>query len=119
MAPMAGSIIYAYRRNMIHGAIFLAWFLSLELMANHLQITYYALLSIVIFGLTELLFSIREKRIMQFLKTTGILIIPVAIAVGVNFGSMITTYEYSKYSMRGKSELVLPAGEKDDGLKLD
>lgn len=119
MAPMIGSIIYSYRRNAITGAIFLAWFLSLELIANHIQITYYALMAVALFGITELIFSFREKRVLQFVKTTGILIIPLIIAVSVNFGNMLTTYEYSKYSMRGKSELEMPAGKSTDGLDIN
>ena len=119
MAPMIGSIIYAYRKNAIYGALFLSWFLSLQIIANHLQITYYALLALVIFGLTELIFSIREKKLTPFLKTTGILIVPLIIAVSVNFASLLTTYEYGKYSMRGKSELTHPSDQKDDGLNIN
>ena len=119
MAPLIGSIVYAYRRNAIAGAIFLAWFMSLELIANHIQITYYALLAVALFGVTELIFSFREKRVVAFLKTTGILIIPVLIAISVNFGNMLTTYEYSKYSMRGKSELEMPEGKRTDGLDIN
>lgn len=119
MAPLIGSIVYAYRRNAIAGAIFLAWFLSLELIANHIQITYYALLAVAIFGTTELIYSIREKRVVSFFRTTGILIIPVIIAISVNFANMFTTYEYSKYSMRGKSELEMPEGKKTDGLDIN
>lgn len=119
MAPMIGSIIYAYRKNVFHGALFLAWFLSLELMASHLQITYYALLTILLFGATELIFSIKDNRAIQFLKNTALLIVPVIIAVAINFGTILTTYEYSKYSMRGKSELTLPPGQNDRGLQID
>jgi hypothetical protein len=119
MAPMIGSIIYAYRKNALYGALFLAWFLSLEIMANHLQITYYALLAVIIFGITELVFAIKEKTIVIFLRTTGILIIPLLIAVSVNFASMLTTWEYGKYSMRGKSELIPPPGQKEDGLDIE
>jgi hypothetical protein len=119
MAPLIGSIVFAYRRNAIAGAIFMAWFLSLELIANHIQITYYAILTLAIFGITELIFSIRKKRLLEFIKTTGILIIPLLIAVSVNFGNMLTTYEYSKYSMRGKSELEQPPGRRSDGLDIN
>lgn len=119
MAPMIGSIIYAYRKNALYGALFLAWFLSLEIMANHLQITYYALLAVVIFGLTEFIFAIKEGRIMPFVKTTLFLLLPVLLAVSINFASMLTTYEYSKYSMRGKSELTPPPGQKNDGLNIE
>jgi hypothetical protein len=118
MAPMIGSIIYSYRRNVIHGSLFLAWFLSLQIMANHLQITYYALLTVIIFGFTELIFALKAKTTAVFIRTTAILIIPVAIALSVNFASILTTWEYGKYSMRGRSELTPPPGEKDNGLEI-
>jgi hypothetical protein len=39
MPPMIGSIYYAYRRNVIKGALLTAFFLALEIQANHPQIT--------------------------------------------------------------------------------
>lgn len=118
MAPVIGSIIYSYRRNAFIGALFLAWFLTLQIMANHLQITYYALMAVVIFGLTEMIFAFKNKQLVPFFKTTAILILPLILAVSVNFASMITTYEYGKFSIRGKSELTPPPGQTDEGLDV-
>jgi hypothetical protein len=118
MAPIIGSILYAYRKNIWQGALMLAWFLTLQIMANHLQITYYTLIALVVFGITELIYSIRGKTLLPLLKKTVILFIPVIIAVAVNFGTIISTWEYGKYSMRGESELIKPAGERDSGLTL-
>ncbi len=119
MAPLAGSVILAYRRNAIMGALLLTWFLTLQIMANHLQITYYTLLALVVFGITELIFFIRQGQIIDFLKKSAILIAPLLIAVAVNFGTIITTWEYSKYSMRGESELSHPPGVRESGLTID
>ena len=118
MAPVIGSIIYSYRRNALVGALFLAWFLTLQIMANHLQITYYALMAVVIFGITEMIFAIKNKQLAPFFKTTAILILPLILAVSVNFASMLTTYEYGKFSIRGKSELTPPPGQTDEGLDI-
>lgn len=67
MAPMIGGIYFAYRYNAIKGAIFTGFILALQLIANHPQITYYGFICLLIFGITELIYTIREKKFMQFL----------------------------------------------------
>ncbi len=119
MAPMIGGVWYAYRHDAIKGALFTAVILSLELLANHPQITYYAGLCLLVFIITEFIWSVKEKTIPKFLKTSALLIIPVIIAIGVNFGNLYTVYEYSKYSMRGKSDLVTENKNMSSGLDRD
>jgi hypothetical protein len=119
MAPMIGGIYYTYRRDIFKGALFTAFFLSLELLANHPQITYYAMICVLVFVITEFIFSIREKTILKFAKASAILIISFIIAIGVNFGFLHTTYEYGKYSMRGKSDLVTDVKNSSSGLQKD
>jgi hypothetical protein len=116
MAPMIGGIWYAYRKDAIMGALFTGFILSLELLANHPQITYYALICLLVFGITEMVWSIREKALVKFLKTSAILIIPFVLAIGVNFANLYTINEYGKYSIRGKSELVTGDTNKSAGL---
>jgi hypothetical protein len=119
MAPMIGGIWYSYRRNAILGALFTTFFLALEIIANHPQITYYAFLCVLVFIITEFIFSARRKEIPQFLKTSLILIVPVVLAVGMNFNSLYTTWEYGKYSTRGQSDLVTKDLKKSSGLDKD
>lgn len=119
MPPMIGSIWYAFRKNALKGAILLALFLALEIQANHPQITYYAFLCVLVFGIVELIYAIKTKAIAAFLKTSGILMIPVLIAIGINFASLYTTWEYGKYSIRGKSDLVTEGGNVTSGLDKD
>lgn len=107
MPAMIGGIIYAYRRDAIKGALLTAVFLALEIQANHVQITYYAMLCLLVFGIVEFIYSYKNKSVVKFLKTTAILIVPFVIALGINFASLYTTWEYGKYSIRGKSDLVL------------
>lgn len=79
--------------------------LAMEIRSNHPQITYYLVLIVLVFGLNELIQSIKNKDIKGFAMKTGIIVIASIIAVGANFGRLATTLEYSKYSIRGKSEL--------------
>lgn len=119
MPPLIGSIWYAYRHNIIKGALLTAFFLALEIQANHPQITYYAFLCVLVLGITEFIFSVRNKTIAEFLKKSAILIIPALIAIGINFASLYTTYEYGKYSTRGKSELTGTGQKASSGLDKD
>ncbi len=119
MAPMIGGIYYAYRYDAIKGALLTAFMLSLELLANHLQISYYAMICLFIFFIIEFVYSFKEKTFPKFLKTSLILIIPFIIAIGINFGNLNTIREYGKYSIRGKSELQTEHKNVSSGLDRD
>jgi hypothetical protein len=119
MAPMIGGIYYSYRHNAIKGALITTFFLSLEILANHPQITYYSFLCILVFIIAEFVFSVRKKEIAAFIKSSVILIIPVLLSVGMNFSSLFTTYEYGKYSTRSKSDLGTKDSNKTSGLDKD
>jgi hypothetical protein len=119
MAPMIGGIYYTYRHHSIKGALLTTFFLTLELLANHPQITYYSFLCILIFIVAEFVFSIRKKEISTFIKSSVILIIPVLLAIGMNFGSLYSTYEYGKYSIRGKSDLTSLSNDNSKGLSKE
>lgn len=119
MAPMIGSVWYAYRRDAVAGALLAGLFLALELVAIHPQMTYYALMCLVVFAIVEFFYAVKEKAILKFLKTSAILIIPFVLAIGINFAFLYTTYEYGKYSTRSKSELTAPNINKSSGLDRD
>lgn len=79
---------------------------ALHLKENHLQITYYLLMMIVIYGLIQLIFAIREKSLIPFLQSTGILFTAALLGAASMTGPLWAVAEYSKYSTRGKSELT-------------
>ncbi|MBN1388616.1 MAG: YfhO family protein [Bacteroidales bacterium] len=116
MAPVVGSIVYAYRRDRITGSVLTALFLTLQLIANHFQITYYTLMIILIFGIVELVYSIRNKMLPDLIKTTLLLAGAAIIALSINFANLYITFEYGKYSMRGQSELSSDLEDKTSGL---
>jgi hypothetical protein len=116
MAPVVGSVIYSFRKHALTGGILFALFMSLELMANHFQITYYTGMIVLVFGIFELVDAIKRKTIPSFLKTMGILVAAALIAFSVNFASLYSTWEYAKESTRGKSELTKAGGTNETGL---
>ncbi|MBF9236041.1 YfhO family protein [Hymenobacter sp. BT683] len=109
-APLVlGGVLVAYRRDKWLGAALFAVGLTLNVRANHLQITYYLLLLVAIFGIIELVAAYRAGRLPEFMKRTALLGLGAALAVGVSFGRLYTTLEYSKYSNRGRTELTTAA----------
>ncbi|MBE3087303.1 MAG: hypothetical protein IMZ64_13930, partial [Bacteroidetes bacterium] len=69
MAPMIGGIYYTYRYDALKGALFTSFILALEIQANHPQITYYAMLCLLVFGIVEFVYSFKNKTVIKFLKT--------------------------------------------------
>ncbi len=109
-AIIAG-IYIAFRGKILLGSLITGVFLGLQLFVNHFQITYYTLLIVLIYGVFELYHSLKEKQFIAFLKPIPLLLLVAFLALGVNAGNFLTTYEYSKYSTRGGSEL-----RQDQGL---
>jgi hypothetical protein len=111
-APLVlGGLLMTFRRDKWLGAALFTLGLTMNIRSNHPQITYYLGLLIVIFGIVELIAAFRAGRLPEFLQRVALLGLGAALAVGVSFGRLYTTYEYSKLSNRSRSELSLPAGQ--------
>ena len=63
----------------------------------------------------------QKKEMPQFLKATGVLLMAGILGVCINLSNLYHTYEYSKETMRGKSELVKPDSHNQtkSGLERD
>lgn len=103
--PILASVILTFRGKYLLGGALTALFTGIQLYANHVQITYYIFLALGIYAIFELVNAIREKKIKQFGIASGILILAGILAIGSHYSRIITTYEYSKASIRGKSDL--------------
>lgn len=119
MPPIIAGIHYAYTKNRIIGAIVVVVFLALQLVVNHLQITFYTLLIILIYLIFKIVEVVKNKTYSSFLKSSGILLLAGTIALLTNFSQFITTYDYGKDSIRGKSELSINKENKTSGLDKD
>ncbi|MBR5334101.1 MAG: hypothetical protein IKV33_05125, partial [Alistipes sp.] len=107
------------RGNMWVGASFTALFTSLEIGANHPQITYYFLLVMAAMWLSEGIYSIKEKALKNFAKRTAILIAAGIVAGGSNLSPLWYTMQHTKETTRGGSELAADnAKSGKEGLDL-
>ena len=120
MAPLIGGVFMAFRRKRLLGSLVAAFFLSLAIRANHVQILYYTLFILAILALVEFIYSVKEKEITAFLKTSGMLIAAALVAIGMNATALMTTYDYSKATMRGESNgLTVDTQSSQHGLNKD
>lgn len=94
------------RRNYLLGMATTALALALELRSNHLQITYYLLLLLLIYGAVQLVFAIRDGQTTSLFKSVGYLVVAAVLAMCCNLGKIWSVYEYGQYSTRGPSDLT-------------
>ncbi|MBK7966346.1 MAG: hypothetical protein IPK10_14400 [Bacteroidetes bacterium] len=80
--------------------------MSLQVYANHLQITYYVAITIGLLVFAEFMRAIQEKQIANFMKASVILALAAVLAILPNITNLLLTYEYGNYSTRGPSELT-------------
>ncbi|MEL6864686.1 MAG: YfhO family protein [Bacteroidota bacterium] len=101
--PMiAAGIIQAYRGKLLLGAAIFAIGMSINLYANHIQMTYYLFMTLAIYFVAALINANKQGDMATFAKATGILFITGLICVGSSASKLWTTYEYGNDTMRGK-----------------
>jgi len=107
MPLVLAGILLVFQQKYLLGFIVTSLAMSLEISASHLQMTYYLLFIVLIFGIVQLIESFKNKEIPHFVKSIGFLLIAVIIAVGTNATSLLAMKEYSQLSTRSKSELTI------------
>lgn len=122
--PTLAGLVLCYRAHYWAGGLVTAFFTALQLMSNHVQMTYYFLLVAGLMALAYLIQACKEKKAGQWLKATGVLAVSAAVGIAVNASNLYHTYQYSKQSMRSKSELAYknkqnPENQTKDGLERD
>ncbi len=116
MAPVLAGVLLTFRGKRLLGAALTGIALSLQIMAGHPQITYYTLMIILLFGLSQFYFAIKEKYVKELLTTVAILLVAVGFSLASNASRLLTIMEYGKYSMRSPSELTSEEEDKTTGL---
>lgn len=123
MPLVVAGILLVFQRRFIVGGLLTMIAASLELNANHPQMTYYLLFLILIITVYYSFKYVKEKEIKSLFTAFGIFAITGILAIGANATSLLATAEYTKYSTRGKNELTFsPDGSKsatDNGMTRD
>jgi hypothetical protein len=111
LAPTLGGFILAFRgRAYLGGAIFML-FLGLNIAANHLQMTYYLAFLLVAVAVGESIRLVLAKQFKALGMSLAVLAVASVVAVLPSASNLMTTFEYSKYTTRGSSDLTLKPKE--------
>ena len=104
--PTIAGMVLAYRGKLLQGGLVFALFTALQIVSNHVQMTYYFLFVMLFMAIAFFVEAKRKGQLKQFAKATGVLALAGLIGISVNLSNLYHTYTYSKETMRGKSELV-------------
>lgn len=104
--PTIAGMVMCYRKRYLAGTVVTALFAALQVQSNHVQMSYYFIAVELFMVVAYLVMAMRKGEIAAFLKSTGCVALAAVLAVCLNISNLYHTYEYSKDSMRGKSELV-------------
>ena len=107
--PTIAGMVLAYRGKYLSGGLLTAVFVALQIVSNHVQMSYYFLFVMLFMAVAFGVDAWQKKEM------AGIL------GVCINLSNLYHTYEYSKETMRGKSELVKPDSHNQtkSGLERD
>ncbi len=150
--PTIAGMVLCYRGRYGWGLIVTALFMALQILSNHVQMSYYfafviALMALAFFfemkservksekynspepidGATPVkgksYFSLFTHSFFTWLKATSVFALGCLIGIAINASNLYHTWEYSKESMRGKSELTQqtkdPQNQTSSGLERD
>ena len=119
--PTIAGMVLCYRGKCLTGGLVTAFFVALQIMSNHVQMSYYFLFVMLFMAIAYGVKAFQEKTLANYFKRTGVLVVAGLLGVCINLSNLYHTYEYSKESMRGKSELVKEnaANQTDSGLERD
>ena len=119
LPPMIAGVVLSYRGKYLLGTIVTAIFAAFEINANHVQMTYYFLFVILFMVIAFFIDALRKKELARFGKATAACAVGALIGVCLNLSNLYHTWEYSKESMRGKSELVKKDAANQSATGLD
>ena len=147
--PTIAGMVLCYRGRYGWGLIVTALFMALQILSNHVQMSYYFAFVIALMALAFLFemtndelrmtnksnpsgssdskinssFVTRHSSFTKWLKATATFALGCLIGIAINASNLYHTWEYSKESMRGKSELTQqtkdPQNQTSSGLERD
>lgn len=126
--PTIAGMVLCYRGKYLWGAALTALFTALQILSNHVQMTYYFLFLMAFMVIGFLCEALRKKgevkqALLGWIKASCAFAIGGILGVSINMSNLFHTWQYSKETMRAKSELTSvtkdEANQTKDGLERD
>ena len=105
MPAVIGGCLLCYRKKYIAGFIVTIMATGFNVYWNHQQISYYTLLMLIPLAISYFVYSLREKEQKHFWVASCILLLAAIMAVMPAADKLVTTWDYSKETMRGGAAL--------------
>ena len=128
MPWVLAALVYTYRSSVtpgmtgrlkaLLGATLFGLALSLQIKANHQQITYYLAIMVLLYAVVELVHTLRTKAWKPFLVASALLLVLGGAGIATNVNKLLPLAKYTPQTMRGGSELS-KEGANASGLDLD
>lgn len=115
--PTIAGMVLIYRGKLLQGGLLTAVFVALQILSNHVQMSYYFLFVMFFLFVAFGVEAYRSKQLPRFWKATGVLVVAGVLGVLINASNLYHTYQYSKETMRSKSELVKTGVEQANQTK--
>ncbi len=123
MPWVLAALVFTYRSKrpwrILLGSVLFALALSMQIKANHQQITYYLAIMVLLYALVELIATIRDKCWKTFIKASLLLLLVGGAGIATNVNKLLPLAKYTPYTMRGGSELSKDGGNGSKGLDLE
>ena len=124
------ALVYTYRSTeakgrwlakVLLGAVLFGVALSLQIKANHQQITYYLAILVLLYALVEFIDILRKRknRLVRFFIASALLLVVGGVGIATNVNKLLPLAKYTPHTMRGGSELTQDGAVKGGGLDLD
>lgn len=118
LAPVIAGMLLVFKRKYIQGGLLTVFALGIQIFTNHVQVTYYLGIIILIYLIVEFVYALKEKYFDHFVKASLVLFVALILAVLPNMTMLLTTYEYAQETTRGKSVLADENSDNDGGLDV-
>ena len=123
MPWVLAALVYTYRSKKfwltLLGAALFGLALSMQIKANHQQITYYLAIMVLLYGVLQLVEAIRSKAWKPFLVASALLLVLGGAGIATNVNKLLPLAKYTPNTMRGGSILTKEGEEGSKGLDLE
>lgn len=114
MPAVIAGVLMVFNGRRVAGGVCTMLALGMQIAYNHVQITYYLAMALMVLVIAKFIYAIKEKEIKAFFVNVAILVGASVMAILPATAGLWTTYEYGEYSTRGASELTAAPGERQD-----
>ncbi|MCK9159691.1 MAG: hypothetical protein M0P00_04260, partial [Bacteroidaceae bacterium] len=109
--PTIAGMVLIFRGRYVPGGLLTAFFVAMQIRSNHVQMSYYFLFVMLFMFIAYSVDVLRQKDWKRWGKATSMLLLAGVLGICINLSNLYHTYQYSKQTMRGKSELVKAAAD--------